>query len=434
MDNEESSSSSSAVKQVVRKTLIIENIGMATTADDLTRCFAPALQKCGKDRPVIQLAIDKKGRSLGYATVTVPLSTVELFLDFNDRYINNDKVRVMMGDKRVGTWQSQGNGVFMSSPARRSTADTVTCNTTFVHSLIDGGMYLRHKKFKVPDHVIAAALTDGTDKLVSLGKSVFESQETLKLSRLFSGAVYCTAGVSPRNAVFWTDETSHQLEEITKSPGCVAIGQCGYDLSTDKLVDTAVPQLQAFEAQIQLAIRLSMPLVVCENKAKSEVMALLTSYKDKLPRVAILATPASQDDITDYLDHGFYFFITGDMWKPGSSSPVWSWLLDCTAEQLTRVILSSQMPMTGCQTSLSSLAEAVATKTGKELEDVRRILRDNTMRFYGLSEVESQGEESGIDIGCSVDQTVNVETNWTYRILLWLAFVSGLAAMYFYGN
>ncbi|XP_046547512.1 uncharacterized protein LOC124257487 isoform X2 [Haliotis rubra] len=577
MDNEEVPPLS-PVKQVVRKTLLIENIGVATTVDDLTRCFAPALQKCGKDRPPIQLAVDRKGRSLGYATVTVPLSTVELFLDFNDRYINNDKIRVTLGDKRVGTWQSVGNGVFMSSKARRSTVDTVTCNTMLNHGLIDGGMYLTHKKVKVPDHVVAAALTDGTEKLVSLGKSVFHSQEALKLTRLFSGTVYCTTGVSPQNAVFWTDETSHQLEEVAKSPGCVAIGPCGYDLSTDKMVDTAVQQLQAFEAQIQLAIRLNMPLVVCETMAKSEVMSLLTSYKDKLPRVAILTKPASLDVITDYLDHGFYFFVHGHLWLPGSSSPVWIWLKNCTPEQLTRVVVSSQMPTSGCPTRMSVLCDIIIQALEKDEGDVRGILRDNTVRFYGLSdretdgvtedggsnvvaaEVGSHGEEEGgisidsslvhptvscevaesdsvqvsadvkvvpaddececlgdvhstsslvgeedrsvedrysdhetghlvsdeadvssskvgtkaqhdegqadvssskvrtkaqhdegqTDVSCSSvgsnisvpevcsqkdrDGTVNVETNWTYRILLWLAFISGLTAMYFYGN
>ncbi|XP_067658864.1 uncharacterized protein [Haliotis asinina] len=390
MDNEEGPSLS-PVKQIVRKTLLIENIGVATTVDDLTRCFAPALRKCGKDQPPIQLAVDRKGRSLGYATVTVPLSTVELFLDFNDRYINNDKVRVTLGDKHVGTWRSLGNGVFMSSKAMRSTVDTVTCSTTYNHCLIDGGMYLTHKKVKVPDHVIAAALSDGTDKLVSFGKSVFHSQEGLKLTRLFPGTVYCTAGVSPRNAVFWTDETSCQLEEVAKNPGCVAIGPCGYDLSTDKMVDTAVQQLEAFEAQVQLAIRLKLPLVVCETMAKSEVMSLLTSYKDKLTRVAVLTKPASVDVITDYLDHGFYFFVHGHLWLPGSSSPVWIWLRNGTTEELTRVMVSSQMPTSGCPTKMSVLCDIIIKSMEKDQEDARKILRDNTDRFYGLSDRETDG-------------------------------------------
>ena len=46
----------------------------------------------------------------------------------------------------------------------------------------------------------------------------------LRLSRLYPNHLYSTAGVHPHEAKDWDDTCAASIEELAKSPECVAIG------------------------------------------------------------------------------------------------------------------------------------------------------------------------------------------------------------------
>lgn len=61
------------------------------------------------------------------------------------------------------------------------------------------------------------------------GTSVKSSKESLRLTRIYPGTLYSTAGIHPHDAKSYTDESWVELRSIAKSLECVAIGECGLD-------------------------------------------------------------------------------------------------------------------------------------------------------------------------------------------------------------
>lgn len=61
------------------------------------------------------------------------------------------------------------------------------------------------------------------------GTSVKTSKEALRLTRIFPGTLYSTAGIHPHDAKSYTDESWEDLKTVAKNPECVAIGECGLD-------------------------------------------------------------------------------------------------------------------------------------------------------------------------------------------------------------
>lgn len=99
--------------------------------------------------------------------------------------------------------------------------------------LIDVGANLTNKKFNRDlDSVIQRAKDSGVRKIMVTGASIRSSKEALRLTRLYPGTVYSTAGIHPHDAKSWDEtDTAEELESIAKNPECVAIGECGLDYS-----------------------------------------------------------------------------------------------------------------------------------------------------------------------------------------------------------
>jgi len=73
--------------------------------------------------------------------------------------------------------------------------------------------------------------------------------------------VHYAIGCHPKQAALLTTPLLKRLVEIVRRPGVVAVGECGLDYSARSFADREV-QATAFQAQIQLALRYNLPLVL----------------------------------------------------------------------------------------------------------------------------------------------------------------------------
>lgn len=107
------------------------------------------------------------------------------------------------------------------------------------------------------------------------GTSVKSSKEALRLTRLYPGTIYSTAGIHPHDAKSIVEEPASwfDLEAIAAAPECVAIGPCGLDYQRD----FSEPDVQrdVFERQIRLAMQLDKPLLLHERSAQADVLEIL---------------------------------------------------------------------------------------------------------------------------------------------------------------
>ncbi|XP_013135751.1 PREDICTED: tat-linked quality control protein TatD [Papilio polytes] len=101
--------------------------------------------------------------------------------------------------------------------------------------VIDIGANLTNKKYgRDLDSVIQRAKDAGVQKIMVTGTSVRNSKEALRLTRLYPGTIYSTAGVHPHDAKSMAEEELWaELRQVAAAPECVALGECGLNYTKD---------------------------------------------------------------------------------------------------------------------------------------------------------------------------------------------------------
>lgn len=107
------------------------------------------------------------------------------------------------------------------------------------------------------------------------GASVRSSKEALRLTRIYPGIIYSTAGIHPHDSKSIVEDPESWVDfmEIAAAPECVAIGPCGLDYQRD--FSEPDVQKEIFEKQIRLACDLEKPILIHERSAQDDVLDIL---------------------------------------------------------------------------------------------------------------------------------------------------------------
>lgn len=116
---------------------------------------------------------------------------------------------------------------------------------------------------------IAAAAAAGVERLISVGCDIRQSADYVDLARRHPGVVWATAGVHPHDA----KEGIGGLEALLVEPEVVAVGECGLDFHYDH--SPRDQQAEVFAAQIGLALRHELALVIHTREAWTETFGIL---------------------------------------------------------------------------------------------------------------------------------------------------------------
>ena len=128
------------------------------------------------------------------------------------------------------------------------------------------------------DEVIKRALTAGVTTIINVGVDVEKSKIAagLKSDKI---KFFSTIGIHPHESDVWIHEDIEKLGEIyqSNSSHIVAIGECGLDY---KEADEKTKKLQRrlFQAQIDLAKKLNLPLIVHCREAWDEVVEMTKDH------------------------------------------------------------------------------------------------------------------------------------------------------------
>lgn len=152
--------------------------------------------------------------------------------------------------------------------------------------LIDIGLNLAHPRF-APDReaLVERARQAGVVGALLTGTSLTGSAEVLRLAAGLPGWARATVGVHPHEARSLDDETLTGLEELTQSPLCAAIGECGLDFERD--FSPRPNQQRAFEAQLDLAARLGLPVFLHQRGAMPRFAEILADWRPRLVGVVV---------------------------------------------------------------------------------------------------------------------------------------------------
>ncbi|KAI4490331.1 hypothetical protein M0802_010708 [Mischocyttarus mexicanus] len=244
------------------------------------------------------------------------------------------------------------NPASSNSEENAISSDMTRCYENYI--IVDVGANLTNKKYSRDlDSVIQRAKDAGVQKIMVTGASIRSSKEALRLTRIYPGTLYSTAGVHPHDAKSWENpDTLQELESIATNPECVAIGECGLDYNRD--FSDPETQRNVFHKQVELACQLNKPLIIHERAAQADVLEVLSHYKNRLPPVLIHSFIGTAEEAQIYLDQGFYLGITGYLCKDKSDSGIRQ-LLEAGQAPLDKILVETDAPFMYPNTRASKL-------------------------------------------------------------------------------
>lgn len=169
--------------------------------------------------------------------------------------------------------------------------------------LIDTHAHLYWDSFKEDfDEVIKRSLDAGVSTIINVGVDVRKSKIAAKLESE-KVKLYSTIGIHPHES--FLDGDIDELEKIyfSNPEKVVAVGECGLDY---KDVDEKARKLQKplFQAQINLAKKLNLPLIVHCREAWDETLEMLGD------QTAILHCYSGLPQTTSYILQATNFLIS----------------------------------------------------------------------------------------------------------------------------
>jgi TatD DNase family protein len=180
--------------------------------------------------------------------------------------------------------------------------------------MIDIGVNLSSSRFsKDTEEILDRAQQAGVEKLILTGTSIDQSRAVLALCQSHSAAypemLYATAGIHPHDANTLNRESINILRELAAQPEVVAIGEMGLDFNRN--FSTPAEQEKAFEAQLELAVELQLPVFLHERDAADRQLQILKFYRDHLTDAVTHCFTGSKQALFGYLDLNMHIGITG---------------------------------------------------------------------------------------------------------------------------
>ena len=176
--------------------------------------------------------------------------------------------------------------------------------------LIDIGANLGHENFRGDlEEVLARARTAGVERIVVTGASESDSALAQRLAADHPEQLRATAGVHPHVARQWSGSSAGALRSLLIRPEVVAVGETGLDFNRDFSPRSC--QERAFEAQIELAAELAMPIFMHERDASERFVAILARHRHRLGRAVVHCFTGEERALDAYLDLDLHIGITG---------------------------------------------------------------------------------------------------------------------------
>ncbi|HXG01230.1 MAG TPA: TatD family hydrolase [Bacteroidota bacterium] len=130
------------------------------------------------------------------------------------------------------------------------------------------------------DEVLQRAFDAGVQVIVNPATDLADSRRAVALAEKYDG-VYACVGFHPHEARKADEQSLREIEELSKHPKVVAIGEIGLDYHYD--FSPRDVQHQVFEAQLDIAVRRNLPVVVHTRESEQDTVAMVER--------AVLANP-----------------------------------------------------------------------------------------------------------------------------------------------
>ena len=153
------------------------------------------------------------------------------------------------------------------------------------------------------DHDLSRVATVGFDEAAV--------EQALALAEA-NDEVYAIVGRHPNSAEGFVQTDLEPIERAAAHPKVVAIGETGLDYYRDYAPHA--DQKRAFEAQIELARGLDMPLIIHTRAAEDDTLATLAEAADGL--TVVMHCFSMPDRLDECVERGYYCSFAGNVTYP----------------------------------------------------------------------------------------------------------------------
>ena len=159
--------------------------------------------------------------------------------------------------------------------------------------------------------LVERARTAGVTRLATVGMNPDSIERALAAARAHE-EVFAIVGQHPHEAAAFDAAARAAVERAGRADEAVAIGETGLDYFRDRSPREA--QRSAFEAQIDLARELRLPLVIHTRDAEEDTFAILRDRADGVPVVMHCFSTAAR--LEECVERGYVCSFAGNVTYP----------------------------------------------------------------------------------------------------------------------
>ena len=233
-----------------------------------------------------------------------------------------------------------------------------------------------------PAELIAHARRSGVTLIATVGMDGPSIERSLATARTHDDVV-AIVGRHPHLAEGFDDDDLAEIERAAADPLACAIGETGLDYFRDRA--PRGEQRRAFEAQLDLAARMRMPLVIHTREAEDDTFAILAERAGEV--TVILHCFSAPDRVDECVERGYLCSFAGNVTYPKAEGlqeaaralPGHLLLVETDSPYLAPV------PMRGKPNepaNVSHTAEFLADLRGVRYDELDAVVGENARRVF----------------------------------------------------
>ena len=230
--------------------------------------------------------------------------------------------------------------------------------------------------------LVERAFAVGVTRIVTIGTGIDSCRAALEIADEHD-RVFAALGIDPHQASTSEAGRLDELRDLLGHPKAVAVGETGLD--TVRRFATPLEQRRLFDAQLELADELSLPVVIHSREAADETADALASFRGGV----ILHCFSSPGLLPVALERGYYVSFAGNATYPKSPE-----LRDAAkAVPADRILVEtdspylSPQPVRGKRNAPAHVVHtiaALADARGEELQAFAAQTHENAAAAFGL--------------------------------------------------
>ena len=234
------------------------------------------------------------------------------------------------------------------------------------------------------DGVLSALPAANVGLVLCPGCDLESSRQSIALAEQYP-FLYAAAGVHPEDALGLPDDWLEQVEAMTHHPKVKAVGEIGLDYYWQEVPRDL--QKEVFRAQLALAQRLDMPVIVHDREAHGDSLAIVKEFPGV--RGVFHCYSGSVEDAKTLIKLGWHLSFTGTItFKNARKAPE-----VIAAVPLDRIMVETDAPYMAptpyrgkrCDSRyVYRMAETIAQIKGLTTQEVEEATTENGKRLFGI--------------------------------------------------